>query len=139
MFHAIVDKMEKSSLWAFDKWGIIVPALEMFVDTASPVIDAYLKTGIRPIEKHSSSHDSEKIAIFLDHLVRKNNQDDHGNDNPLPSPGRNAVKDGTIAENVKAVQRAELVQGTENARHKVKVIHSKTPSSRVRPKSDGGR
>jgi hypothetical protein len=91
------------------------------------------------ISSHSSIPEQgirETDRDFLDDMARKNNQDDHGDDNSLPDPDRNTVKVGTIAENLKAVRRAELVEGTENERHKAKVIHSETPSSKVRPKSD---
>ncbi len=90
------------------------------------------------ISSHPSILDQglrETDRNFLNDLARENNQDDHAEDTPLAASDPNAVKAGAIAENLKTVPRAELVEDAGNERPKAKVVHGETPSSSTRPKS----
>jgi hypothetical protein len=79
--------------------------------------------------------DREIDRNFLDDLARENNQNDHGDGNHFPVPDPQAVKTGSIVDNLKAVPRAEVVGEIENERPKAKVVHGRTPKLKRQTKA----
>jgi hypothetical protein len=77
---------------------------------------------------HLAQDIHEEDRNFLDDLVRKENQGDHQNGNPLSASDPNTGKAGTIDSIAKAVPRAELVVNSEIVRRGELVVHGGTVS-----------
>jgi hypothetical protein len=72
----------------------------------------------------------EEDSSFLNDLVRKQNQEDHHDGNPLLAPDQNSGKAGTIVSSPEPVRRAELVINTEIVRRGELVVHSGTTKAK---------